>query len=273
MTAGLIAQWSPDPLVVAYLPHLVVMALVLPGMWHAPETVIGVDGPSPSLLSRLRVPTAFHPRFVTVVVPLAPWVFGAAAVSFAVLPSVVGDRTKGYGFAFAGVVAGLTLGVGVVVQPMARRIDRDGRSHGASVGLGAVVLGMLLGALAVHLENPLLVLLASAVLGAGYGFCLVAGLLEVQHLAGIDDLAGLNAVFYAMTYVGFAVPIALAELSRFLDYPELLLGLAALATLSFIMVVTRSNRTFVRPLESQAVSGHPVVEEEQRLERQGGGDR
>ena len=61
-------------------------------------------------------------------------------------------------------------------------------------------------------------------LGAGYGVCLVGGLLEVQRIAGPDELAGLNAVFYALTYVGFGLPIVLAELARFTSFTVLLLG-------------------------------------------------
>jgi MFS family permease len=242
VVASLLAQWGAAPLVVAYLPHLAVMALVLPGLWRVPETVRHAKNPGPGLLSRLRVPRTGHPRFLTVVVPLAPWVFAASNVSIAVLPSVVNDRTDGLGIAFAGVVAGVTLAAGVVVQPIARRLDKVDDARGASVGLAIVVLGMLLAALAAHLVSPLLVLVAATVLGAGYGFCLVAGLLEVQRLAGPDDLAGLNAVFYVLTYVGFSVPVALAELDHLVSYPVLMLCLAALAAASLIVVATQSPR-------------------------------
>ncbi len=241
LVAGALAQWCPAPLVLPYLPHLVVMAAVLPFLWRAPETVTAPAGGGPGLFDRLRVPAARHPRFLTVVVPVAPWVFAAAAVSFAVLPTVIGDRTRGYGIVFAGVVAGVTLGVGVAVQPLARRIDRSDDARGAAVGMAAVVAGMALAALAAHLGSPPLVLLTAAVLGAGYGFCLVAGLLEVQRLAGPDDLAGLTAVFYALTYVGFAVPVALAELRRVASYPTLLAGLAGLAAVSLVVVAGRAR--------------------------------
>ena len=243
LVAGALAQWCPAPLVLPYLPHLVVMAVVLPFLWRVPETVVPARaGAGPGLLDRLRVPAALHPRFLTVVVPVAPWVFAAASVSFAVLPTVISDRTRGYGIAFAGLVAGVTLGLGVLVQPLARRIDRADDARGASVGMAAVVAGMALAALAAHLASPPLVLVTAAVLGAGYGFCLVAGLLEVQRLAGPDDLAGLTAVFYALTYVGFAVPVALAELTHLAGYPTLLLVLAGLAAACLAVVADRARR-------------------------------
>jgi len=242
LAAGLIAQWAPAPLVLAYLPHLAVMALVLPGLWRVPETVPPLPGGGPSLAARLRVPAAAHPRFLSVVLPTAPWVFGAASVSFAVLPSVVSGRTQGFGIAFAGLIASLTLGVGVAIQPVARRFDRVGSPRGGVAGLTLVAVGMAAAALAAELSNPVVVLAASAILGGGYGVCLVGGLLEVQRLAGPDELAGLNAVFYALTYVGFALPIVLAELTRFISFTVSLLCLTGLAVACLAVVATSAAR-------------------------------
>jgi MFS family permease len=241
LAAGLIAQWAPAPLVVAYLPHLAVMALVLPGLWRVPETVPRLVSGGPSLAARLRVPSAAHPRFLSMVVPVAPWVFGSASVSFAVLPSVVGGRTQGFGIAFAGLIAALTLGVGVAVQPVARRFDRVGSPRGAFAGLTLVTMGMAVAALAAALTNPLVVV-AAAVLGAGYGVCLVGGLLEVQRIAAPGELAGLNAVFYALTYAGFALPVVLAELARFTSFTVLLLGLTGMAGACVAVVAAGATR-------------------------------
>ncbi len=38
LVAGLVAQWAPDPLVVAYVPHLIVMAVAMALLLGAPET-------------------------------------------------------------------------------------------------------------------------------------------------------------------------------------------------------------------------------------------
>jgi MFS family permease len=242
VVASILAQWGPSPLIVAYLPHLVVMALVLPGIWRAPETVHIAKDSGPGLFSRLKVPAASHPRFLAVVLPVAPWVFAAVTVALAVLPSIVNSRIHGLGVAFAGLVALVNLGTGILVQPIARRLDKVDDARGASLGLVIVVLGMLLAALAAQLVSPLLVLVTAVVLGAGYGFCLVAGLLEVQRLAGPDDLAGLNAMFYVLTYVGYCVPVVLAELDHFVSYPVLMLCLAGLAAVCLMVVTTASSR-------------------------------
>jgi len=154
---------------------------------------------------------------------------------------VVSGRTQGFGIAFAGLVAALTLGVGVAIQPVARRFDRVGSPRGAVAGLTLVAVGMAVASLAAELANPLVVVAASAILGAGYGVCLVGGLLEVQRIAGPDELAGLNAAFYALTYVGFALPIGLAELARFTSFTALLLGLTGLAVACLAVVATNAS--------------------------------
>jgi len=243
VAAGLIAQWSPDPLVLAYLPHLAVMLFVLPGLWRAPETVLvaGSASGGAGVLSRLRVPRAGRRQFFGVVVPMAPWVFGAPAVAFVVLPLMIRAHVAGFSIAFAGLAAGLTLGVGVAVQPLGRRLDTATGSRGAKVGLGAVALGMLVASLATLSQNLALVLLAVATLGAGYGLTLVAGLIEVQQIAGPGELAGLTAVYYALTYIGFALPLILAELSLLARYTFLLLILAAAAAFTLLVIWSQSG--------------------------------
>lgn len=247
VVTGVMGQWVPRPLVTAYLPHLAVMAIAIPWLWRCTETVTaGSDGPS--LVSRLRVPAARQARFVAVVLPLAPWVFGAPSVAFAVLPTLVSSRTHGYAVVFAGAVGGLTLGAGVVIQPLARRLDRVGDARGATVGLVAVTAGLLLAALAAHTLNLVVVVVAASLLGIGYGLGLVSGLVEVQRIAAPSELAGLSAVFYVFTYLGFAIPVVLAHLTGLAGYPTLLIALAVLAAISLVVVRTQAPRRAVTPV-------------------------
>jgi hypothetical protein len=74
------------------------------------------------------------------------------------------------------------------------------------------------------------------VLGCAYGLSLVAGLVEVQRLAGEDGLARLTAVFYAFTYLGFAAPYLLALGAHVAGY-ALLLALAAVLALATAALV------------------------------------
>jgi hypothetical protein len=104
------------------------------------------------------------------------------------------------------------------------------------------VVGLALSAGAVHTGDLPLAFLADCFLGAGYGFGLVGGLLEVHRLAPRTELAGLTAVFYTLTYVGFAFPVLLTALTGLAGYAVLLAALAALAALSLVLLVLCSPR-------------------------------
>jgi hypothetical protein len=240
LVAGLLAQWAPHPLLLAYLPHLTVMVTALVLLAGAPETI--TSAPHDLSLGRLlRVPTAAHVRFRGIVAPSAPWVFAAPSIAFAVLPGLVAHRTGSFQVGFAAIIAGLTLALGVVIQPLARRLDRTDDAPGTIVGLGAICGGLLLGAWAAHQQSWPLVIPAAMLLGGGYGLCLVSGLLEIQRLANPQDLASLTAIYYALTYVGFAAPIVLAELERLTSAPRLLVLTAVMALLT-IGKVRRTQR-------------------------------
>jgi MFS family permease len=225
LVAGLVAQWAPDPLVVAYLPHLIVMAITMPLLIGAPETIVSRQ-PVPDLRTILRVPSAGHTRFRRIVAPAAPWVFAAPSISFAVLPGLVSHQTGSFEVGFAALIAGLTLAVGVLIQPLARRLDAVGDVRGTLTGLTAVTAGVVLGA------------------WCGYGLCLVSGLLEIQRLASHEDLASLTAVFYALTYIGFAAPIVLAELERLTSATVLLVCVAGVAAFTAVEVAVAGSVSF-----------------------------
>ncbi|TFV52389.1 MFS transporter [Blastococcus sp. TF02A_35] len=239
VVAGLLAQWAPAPLVTAYLPHLVVVLAVLVPLWRAPETVdpARVSPAAGSPLARLRVRSAADPRFRRSVAPVAPWVFGAATISIAVLPGLVTGTTAGWTVAFSSLVAGVTLGTGFLVQPTARRIAAASPRRGVVCGLAAVVVGLGTAAAAAATTSPWLVATAAVVLGTGYGCCLVSGLIQTQRIAAPGELAGLTAVYYALTYVGFAAPVLLSLLAALVPYWVLLLGAAGLAAATLAVAV------------------------------------
>jgi predicted MFS family arabinose efflux permease len=143
---------------------------------------------------------------------VAPWVFGCAALSIAFLPGEIDGSTSG-AVAFAGVLTGVTLGTGVFVQPLARRLD-DGRPlRAGQVGLLAAMAATGLGIVALSLDSRWLLLVAAPMFGVGYGCCLVSGLRETERLSPPDQRGATIAVFYALTYLGFAAPYFLGGLS------------------------------------------------------------
>ncbi|MGI8428239.1 MAG: MFS transporter [Solirubrobacteraceae bacterium] len=236
LVSGLLAQWAPLPRVAPYLPHIALMIVVLVALRDAPETVGGTRR-----RVRLAVPGARSARFRRVVAPMAPWVFAAPAIAFALLPSVVNAGSATDGIALAALVTSLTAFAGVLIQPLARRLDAHGRRNRAGIaGLLMAAAALVLAAITAETGAIWMLVPCAILLGSAYGLCLVAGLVEVGRLADQNELAGLTAAYYALTYLGFAAPSLFALAAHLAGYPTLLSIAAALA-LATALTISRSS--------------------------------
>ena len=216
LVAGLIGEWAPAPMLSPYVPHLVLGAVALVAAWNAADPYVPPEQSEPAPLIPASAGTR---RFLLGVAPWAWLVFGCASMSFAVLADLLGGDA-GLPTAYAGVMVGVTLGSGVLIQPVIRRLAQTAPpSRPPIAGLLAATVGMTAGAILVastELPGRAFWLLPIAVLlGIGYGTLLVAGLVEVEMQAGPRDHAGLVAVFYVIAYIGMGTPYVMAELSKF----------------------------------------------------------
>lgn len=260
--AAVLAQWGPAPAVLPYLVNIAVTLVPALALLRSPETraVEPASAARPSLVHDLRVPSAARLRFWLVVAPMAPWVFGCAASAYAILPTVTSGLAASWQVAYAGLLCLVGLGTGATVQQASRAVvSRDPR-RAVVAGLSLAAVGPVIAAVAVHAPSLWLTVPAAIVLGAGYGLLMVSGLTTVQVLAEPDDLAGLTAVYYALTYVGFFVPAILALLSVDISYPVLLGGGAVIAVCCLVVVAvagrelptaaTSADRTYVASPEA-----------------------
>ncbi|ACU75021.1 major facilitator superfamily MFS_1 [Catenulispora acidiphila DSM 44928] len=253
LIAGVLVQWGPAAYEVPYIPQLILAAAALFLLAGTPETVqrwpSGILGGG---LLRLR---GFSDRrFVGVVLPMAPWVFGAATIAMVYLPGLSASHVKGISLVFAGTAAMVTAMSGVAIQPFARRVaaspagqDRA-RPRLLTLGLALVTVGTLAEAGVAALNSlgawqAVLTLVVAVVMGFGYGILLVFGLAEVQRLAPPEDLAGMTAVFQAFTYLGFAAPYLLSALKNVASPSTLLLAVAALGVLTIAVTVRNARVT------------------------------
>ncbi|MCA1223204.1 MFS transporter [Streptomyces sp. 8L] len=247
--AGVLAQWGPWPMVLPYLVHIALTLPALARLPRVPETRGAPAGARRGLLADLRVPVHGRRRFRLLVLPMAPWVFGAAGLAYAVMPQLVDDRLGSWGLLYATALTVLYLGTGVAVQPLAKRLDRAAAGPNPGVVAMTVLLaGAALCAVDAGLRSPWLALVAAAVLGAGYGVAVVTGLLQVQRIASADDLAGLTGVYYALAYAGFLLPTVLALVSAWVPYPVLLtvVTLIAAGCLAVVATGARGRRAEAR---------------------------
>lgn len=205
LASGLVAEYAPRPDVIPYLVHLALLLSIAPLTWNASG---GLPTSAPSdTPQRFFSSATLSPRFLWAVAAWAPWVFGAACTSFVVLPTIA---ESSYPIAFAGLIACITMGTGVLVQPLVTRISSSSFIPPAIFGLGLTTVGMLLSLIVALTQNVWSVFPAALTLGAAYGVMMVSGLREVQIIAPPAELGAATAIYYSLTYVGFFAPFVIS---------------------------------------------------------------
>ncbi|MGH4028169.1 MFS transporter [Actinomycetota bacterium Odt1-20B] len=267
LAAALIAQWSPHPMVTAYVPHILLAAVAGLAAWACPETM-GPAAPAAAGSRTTAEPAAtavgrrsarrngwaqpttagatnqkhqVTHKFGRTVIPLAPWVFAAPATGFVTLPALVHGNVI-----YAGVASAVVPGTGLLIQPLARRLARIHRLATAVAGLLTMTVALAAAALSVAAEQKGPTLASAAALGAGYGFALTYGLTETTALAPPHQLARRTAHFWTAAYTGMFTPYAFTLLTHSggpLTPPALLALLSALAavTCGILLTLNRSS--------------------------------
>ncbi|MGJ9404073.1 MFS transporter [Arthrobacter sp. KK5.5] len=237
VVSGLVANWAPHPGILPCVLHMVLCVPLLAFTARLPETRPRTNRP-PGILHLLT--TTPVPRFRRVVAPAAPWVFGSGTIGFAVVPGMI-DDVGGSRVLYATAAVALTLGCGVAVQPLARRLDSDRSARALLASLGTVLAGLLVAVSAVVVQDPWTGLAASAVLGAGYGLLMVSGLLETHRAAGPHQMGALTGRYYTLAYLGFLTPTVLAFAGRWADPVAILAFVAVLCAASIATVAANAR--------------------------------
>lgn len=243
LVAGVLAQWAPLPTVLPYLVHLALGSAALALLPRAAETRQATPGGR----FRLLPAAARTPRFRRIVAPIAPFVFGSVSLAFTTIPAHATLPPPALAVVFTGVLAAAALAAGLGGQRWGRRLQASAADstdiRPALAGLTVVTVGYLATALATARPSPATGSVAALLLGCGYGICLVVGLREVERLAAPEELGGLVAVYYSLTYLGLVIPYALALAAPHIGYPPALLLVAALAVLTLLTVLVAGRRT------------------------------
>jgi MFS family permease len=208
LAGGLMGQWAPAPTTSPYLVHVALVVVALALLWRIPDVSPRQAG-GPVL--NLGVPAGAGRAFAWFAVPAAACVFAFPSLSITVLPLELQDTMQGFDIAIAGVVAALTMTVGVLVQPVAQRAGAVRIAWWAPT-LGAI--GLLLAVVADVLDLWPALLPAAILLGAAYGLSLIAGLTATERLAAPTARGALTASFYAVAYVGFGTPVVVQATAR-----------------------------------------------------------
>jgi MFS family permease len=225
VAAAVLAQWAPDPLLLPYLPHLVIGVVAIITAWRAPESPRRVpESPERGAWPPAAVRTW---QFWLGVAPASPMVFGSIALAGVVLPEdVTSARTLSAGF--AGLMTALAFSAGVGIQQVARRLANP--LAGNVAGLCCAAAGAGVGVAAVAGADRVLAGVAAILLGLAYGLCLVSGLRQAEEMAGPDERGAVVACYYVVAYLGFAAPYLAAGLGAVSDQAGAFGVLAAMAS-------------------------------------------
>ena len=232
LASGFIAQYAPAPLVLPYAIHAALLGAVLAIAWRTEDAGGASSG---GRLLRIDLDRAGWRGFVRGVLPMAPFVYGFPAIVLAALPGMLAGALGGAAIAVTGVVAAMTLGTGVVVQPITRRFEP---TRAARLGLAVGAAGIAIAALAVASHASALLFVVAPVLGGAYGVAMTGGFQLVQRLARPDARGGITGLYYVLCYVGFVAPYLLALATRAVA-PEIALGATAAVTLAAAVALRR----------------------------------
>lgn len=237
LISGLIAQFTDSVAVLAPFTLTVIASLVsvaaglsIPNVRQIVVHDDALDGPTPTNRSLARA--------LWTSVPMSLWVFSSVTLS---VVTMAGRMSEFSGPWVPGVAAVLALGSGVVAQVAARRGlwgPRTGISGALLVAVGLVVI-----AIGGSDPSPLAFVVASVLLGSGYGLCLREGLLDVETFAPAAKRGLAIGVFYVGTYLGFGLPLLLRTIQPHfgITAPMIVLTVLAIASAAIRGVQLRTG--------------------------------
>ena len=223
--SGLIGEWGPLPLVLPYLIHAVILIAALVATWSVAESLERAE-PTPGVAPIGAFRPGARRTALLVVAPLAVCVYAFPASTIAAVPVLVGFPFAPV--ALTGLMAGLALGAGTLAAPLQGRLGPRTAPVAALCGL----VGFGGTALAAAVPAVLLIVIpASAVLGAGGGLALASGMSRLPALANPGRLGTVSAGFYVTAYIGFGFPLMITSLAGVMPVAIVLAVLAALSGL------------------------------------------
>lgn len=202
IVAGLLAEYLPWPLRLAYGIHLGLAVLAALAILKAPETVTRPARPRLTL-QRLKVPDEVRDIFL----PSAIAGFaGFALLGFftATAPAFM-IGVLGYdNLALSGLAAGSVFFASTLGQLVQGRFPAPWR---LPLGCAGVILGALLVGTGIGLGSLACFLLGALVAGTGQGMAFRAGLGAVVQASPADQRGGVAATFFIVVYIALSIPV------------------------------------------------------------------
>jgi MFS family permease len=243
LTAGLLAQFAPDPLRVPYLVTEVMLVIATLALVLTPETVSRSE-PWRYRMQRIAVPREARATFAAAALGAAV-VFTVLGMFSALVPSFLAGALHQPSHAVAGAVASVVFLASAATQVLDRSTGRDPLKRAVPVAVAGLI-ALTIGTWTAQLP----VFVAGAVItGVGAGLVFKTLLATVAGVAPDHSRGEVLAAFFLAAYVGLAVPVvALGILGEFVS-PSVLMTVFAVAAAAGLLGATRGLHRAGSPRE------------------------
>ncbi|MFF1415848.1 MFS transporter [Streptomyces sp. NPDC058289] len=230
--AGLLVQYAPAPTVLTYLLLVGAFAVSLVGVARMAESAPGRaggsggrDGSAPGgsggpgggapgggrfkiTPHRIHIPAAVRGRFAVLILTIvAVWSVGGFYLSLG--PHLALSLLESANYLVGGATVALLAGAATAAQLL---LGRTEALRTAVLGLFGLLGGLALVLLALALGSAPVFLVATAVLGAGWGAAFLGSFRALSALAEPAHRGELTAAVYVFAYLAMSVPAVLAGL-------------------------------------------------------------
>ncbi|MCJ0870617.1 MFS transporter [Streptomyces sp. AP-93] len=211
--AGLLVQYAPAPTVLTYLLLVGAFAVCLAGVARMAESAPGrAGGGGGGRLKiaphRIHIPAAARGRFAVLILTIvAVWSVGGFYLSLG--PHLVLSLLSSTNYLVGGATVALLAGAATAAQLL---LGRTEALRTAVLGLFGLLGGLALVLLALGLGSAPAFLVATAVLGAGWGAAFLGSFRALSALAEPAHRGELTAAVYVFAYLAMSVPAVLAGL-------------------------------------------------------------
>ncbi|MEU9145670.1 MFS transporter [Streptomyces sp. NPDC048349] len=204
--AGLLVQYAPAPTVLSYLLLIGAFAVTLVGVARMRESAPGAGGRFRVVPHRIHVPAGSRGTFAVLILTIvAVWSVGGFYLSLG--PHLALSLLESANYLVGGGTVALLAGAATAAQLM---LGGAGALRTAVLGLCGLLAGLGLVLLALGVGSAAVFLVATAVLGSGWGAAFLGSFRALSGLADPARRGELTAAVYVFAYLAMSVPAVLA---------------------------------------------------------------
>jgi MFS family permease len=206
LLAGLLVQYAPEPLNLAFIVHIVLMALAAACVLSVPETSPRTGSVG---FQRLSVPAEVRPVFV--VAAIAGFAgFAVLGLFTAVAPSFIAQVIGVANHAAAGAIVCSIFAASAVAQLMSGRFPAR---KAMAAGCAVLVVGALIISVSLHFSSLPLLIAGAVIAGVGQGVSFSRGLAAVVEQVPPDRKAEVSSTYFVVAYIAISLPVIGAGLA------------------------------------------------------------